>query len=57
MTKLLPPYFELGAVRTDSIEVPEYFWFSQGLLKNKVPAAAMIDNAPIAAARKTLMRN
>jgi len=52
MANLQPPYFELGAVRTDSIEIPEDFWLSQSLLKNKVPAATMIDNSQIAAARK-----
>jgi ABC-type nitrate/sulfonate/bicarbonate transport system substrate-binding protein len=52
MAKLQPPYFEVGALRADSIEVPEDFWLSQGLLKTKVAAATMIDNSLIAAASK-----
>jgi ABC-type nitrate/sulfonate/bicarbonate transport system substrate-binding protein len=52
MANLQPPYFDIGPVRPDSIEVPEEFWFSQGLPKNKVATATMIDNSLIAAAGK-----
>jgi NitT/TauT family transport system substrate-binding protein len=52
MAKLQPPYFEIGPVRPESIEIPENFWLSQGLLKNKVAVSTMIDNTLIAAASK-----
>ena len=52
VAKLQPPYFEVGAVRPDSLFVPEDFWLSQGLMKNKIGASTMIDNAFITAAHQ-----
>jgi NitT/TauT family transport system substrate-binding protein len=52
VAKLQPPYFEVGAVRPDSLSVPEDFWLSQGLMKNKISALTMIDNSFITAAHQ-----
>ncbi len=51
VAKLAPPYFEIGPIRTDSISIPEQYWSAQGLLKNTVDAAKLIDNSFITAVR------
>jgi ABC-type nitrate/sulfonate/bicarbonate transport system substrate-binding protein len=50
VAKLQPPYFDIGPVRVDSLSVPEDFWLSQGLLKNKISAPAIVDNSFVIAA-------
>ena len=52
VAKLQPPYFEVGPVRPEALSVPEDFWLSQGLMKNRIAPAAMIDNYFITAAHQ-----
>jgi NitT/TauT family transport system substrate-binding protein len=52
VAKLQPPYFEVGAVRPEALSVPEDFWLSQGLMKNRIAPAAMIDNSFVTAAHQ-----
>lgn len=52
LAKLEPPYFELAAVRPESLSVPEEFWMSQGFVKNRISPSALIDNSLMTAARR-----
>ena len=52
VAKLAPPYFTIEEVRPESLSVPEDFWITAGLVKNKVSPSYLIDNSFIPLARK-----